>query len=287
MRACDRLSINLLLSAICVAVSLLGAAPAQSEPDKAMIAHAAIGGAGLLEKWGKELEATQKSMATLVIGSSSDKAFEKLINGEASFALLMGKVTKDQKQAAAKRNIDLRGALVGRTGFAIITGRSNPVEALTVEQTRNIFNGKITSWSAVGGRDEPIRLLVKRAGGGELAKLFRQDILLWAPFASQAESAPSFISVVRRCAKSAKPPIGFVPLSLLESTRARDEVKVIPLKRTDDGAPVFPSQATVADFSYPAAGIPLYLYWNAADKDERVAKFAQYCISRGGLAKTE
>jgi hypothetical protein len=93
------------------------------------------------------------------------------------------------------------------------------------------------------------------------------------------------MSVVKRCAQSRRLALGFVPISLLMSTQSRRQVKVLALKKSDDSEAVLPSEATVGDLSYPAAGIPLYIYWDNRAKDQRVKRFAEYCVLQGGAAE--
>ena len=257
----------------------------QEQPDRALIVKAVVGGAGLLEKWAKNLESEDAGISVVVIGSTEEKAFEALLNKQASLALLVGKVTKDGQARAAEQGLDLVGKLVGRTGFALITRRDNRVSDLTLEQVRNLFTGKYKKWVEVGGADEPVKIFLKRPAVSPASKLFRQDVLLWSPFSGDAVIVQSFMSVIRRCAQSEELAIGFVPIALLMSTKAARDVKVLALKKTDESEAVLPSDDTVADLSYPAAGIPLYLYWDNKTKDRRIKKYAEYCVAQGGMVE--
>ena len=48
--------------------------------------------------------------------------------------------------------------VIGLDAMAIITHPSNPVSKLTVAQLRDIFLGRITNWSALGGQNLPIKV---------------------------------------------------------------------------------------------------------------------------------
>jgi phosphate transport system substrate-binding protein len=61
---------------------------------------------------------------------------------------------------------DLVKFLLARDGIAIIVNKDNPVDALTKAQIRDIFSGKITSWSQVGGPDKPIHVAAREEGSG-------------------------------------------------------------------------------------------------------------------------
>jgi phosphate transport system substrate-binding protein len=56
--------------------------------------------------------------------------------------------------------------LLARDGIAIITHPSNPVTGLTREQVKDIFSGKITNWSQVGGEIKEIYVVAREEGSG-------------------------------------------------------------------------------------------------------------------------
>ena len=57
----------------------------------------------------------------------------------------------------------------------MIAHPSNPVEALTASQIQDIYAGKITNWSQLGGEDAPITVVDREAGSG-LRSAFKERI---------------------------------------------------------------------------------------------------------------
>jgi len=55
---------------------------------------------------------------------------------------------------------------IARDGVCLIVHKNNPVPALTNGQVSGIFTGKITNWSALGGRDAPIVVINAPPGTG-------------------------------------------------------------------------------------------------------------------------
>jgi phosphate transport system substrate-binding protein len=45
--------------------------------------------------------------------------------------------------------------------LTVVVHKSNPVETVSLDQLRDIFSGKIRNWSALGGPDQPLELLVR------------------------------------------------------------------------------------------------------------------------------
>ena len=73
---------------------------------------------------------------------------------------LSSRALKDDEKAA------LTGTVVALDGIAMIVNPENPVSDLTVEQIADIYTGKITNWSEVGGDDGEIVLIGREAGSG-------------------------------------------------------------------------------------------------------------------------
>jgi len=51
-------------------------------------------------------------------------------------------------------------------GIAVVINKQNGVENLTKEQIKDIYTGKITKWSEVGGADELITVITRESGSG-------------------------------------------------------------------------------------------------------------------------
>lgn len=60
--------------------------------------------------------------------------------------------------------------------LAVITHKSNPVNNLTIEQIRSIYKGKIRNWKALGGRNAPIDLYIRRGNISGVGYAIRQYI---------------------------------------------------------------------------------------------------------------
>ena len=73
---------------------------------------------------------------------------------------LSSRALKDDEKAT------LTATVVALDGIAMIVNPENPVSDLTVEQIADIYTGKITNWSEVGGNDAEIVLIGREAGSG-------------------------------------------------------------------------------------------------------------------------
>lgn len=64
---------------------------------------------------------------------------------------------------------------IGKDGVAVIVNPENPINSLTMDQLKEIYEGKITNWKQVGGKDEPITVIIREIGSG--TRLAFEDIL--------------------------------------------------------------------------------------------------------------
>lgn len=70
----------------------------------------------------------------------------------------------------------VKATLIGKDAIAAIVHDSNPVKALSRSQLSDIFTGKITNWSALGGPDLPITPYIVKQGSAT-RKVFRKVVM--------------------------------------------------------------------------------------------------------------
>jgi phosphate transport system substrate-binding protein len=61
---------------------------------------------------------------------------------------------------------DLTATIVARDGIAIVVNIKNTVNNLTLQQIRDIYNGKIKNWKEIGGSDHSVTVISREAGSG-------------------------------------------------------------------------------------------------------------------------
>ena len=74
---------------------------------------------------------------------------------------LSSRALKDEEKAAG-----LTETILAYDGIAMVVNPANKVENLTIAQIADIYTGKITNWSEVGGDDSEIVLIGREAGSG-------------------------------------------------------------------------------------------------------------------------
>ena len=74
---------------------------------------------------------------------------------------LSSRALKDEEKASG-----LTETVLAYDGIAVIVNPANKVDDLTIAQIADIYTGKITNWSEVGGEDAEIVLIGREAGSG-------------------------------------------------------------------------------------------------------------------------
>jgi phosphate transport system substrate-binding protein len=187
-----------------------------------------------------------------VRGGGSGVGITSLIEGTCHIANSSRPIKDVELEKAISKKRDPKAHVIAMDGIAVIVNSVNPVNALTKKQLKDIYTGKISSWSMLGGSAQPIVVVSRDSASGtfeafaELAldkQKVRRDALMEA-------SNQAVASVVSKTPGA----IGYVGLAYIGSG-----VKALTL----DG--VSPSKSTVVSKQY-ALSRPLFMYTNGKPK---------------------
>lgn len=210
--------------------------------------------------WAEKYQADHVDVRISVTGGGSGTGIAALINNTVGIANASRKIKDEEIAEAQAKGVTPVEHIIARDAIAVIVNPENPVNELTLQQISDIYSGKITNWSEVGGDDRPIVKLSRetnsgthvyfletalRLGNKEDKTLFSTDTLL-------LPSSEGIISEVRDNPNAiGYDGLGYVP----------DDLKMIAIAK-EAGAPyVLPSIETVNDKSYAIAR-DLYMYTN-------------------------
>ena len=123
----------------------------------------------LMEPYEAVIEADSKHELT-VIPNKSMPGLIALMEGRAHMAMISASLSSEVEQI--KKIIPglaydrLQVHSIVSTRIAIATHPSNPVRKMTLNQMRKVLVGQISNWSELGGKDQPIRVVLVGGGGG-------------------------------------------------------------------------------------------------------------------------
>jgi phosphate transport system substrate-binding protein len=208
--------------------------------------------------WAERYQEEHSQVRISVTGGGSGTGIASLINGTVDIANASRQIKEEEIAEAQANGVEPLEHIIARDAIAVIVNPENPVSELTLKQISDVYSGKISNWSEVGGEDRPIVRLsretnsgthvyfletVLRLGNSEDKTLFSMDTLL-------LPSSEGIIAEVRQNPNAiGYDGLGYVP----------EDLKMIAIAGEEGGAYVLPSIPTVNDKTYPIAR-DLYMY---------------------------
>ncbi|HUP59408.1 MAG TPA: PstS family phosphate ABC transporter substrate-binding protein [Thermoanaerobaculia bacterium] len=223
----------------------------------------------LTQRLAEEYMKTQPGAVVQVTGGGSGTGIAALINGTTDLAMASRAMKDDEKQqAAAARGSEVVEQPIALDALGVFVHATNPVQQLTIAQVRDIFQGKITNWSGIGGKNAPIVLYGRESSSGTY-DYFREHVLNKGDFAPAVQTLQGTAAIINAVGRDANG-IGYGGIAYAKEVRA--------LAISDEGkAAVAPSEASVADNTYPLSR-KLFFY-HAQNAPERVMTFVQWSLT--------
>ena len=113
----------------------------------------------LMEKIAEKYEEENSNISIEINQTGSSAGIKDAMDGISQ----IGMSSRDLKDEEAAK---VKATVLAYDGVAVITNTSNPVKELTIEQIRDIFTGKVTNWSQIGGSNGPIVVVSRETGSG-------------------------------------------------------------------------------------------------------------------------
>jgi phosphate transport system substrate-binding protein len=156
--------------------------------------------------------------------------------------------------------------------LVVIVHKDTPVDNITLEQVRDLFVGRITNWSQLGGPDQPVHVYARRGKISGVGRMLRH--LVYANFDQEFTATEFFPSSgpLERAVEANPWSIGVTGIS---SAQKRD-VKILTL----DG--MEPSYDNIRSGAYTLYR-PLYVAYDPSNpKAEHIQQFVRFVGSREG-----
>lgn len=211
-------------------------------------------------------------------GSAS--GFRSLVEGDAELAMMTRAPTAAERDAGWQLG-DIASPeqefVIALDGLAVVVNARNPVRALSVAQLREVAAGRIRDWSALGGRNMPIRLHLGRAGTG--SREFLQERVMSGLTVSPATTAHARL---RQAAAAVAQDVD--ALAVVELT-TRIPAGTRTLAISDGGIAVLPTRLNVASEDYPL--LRRYRMYGGQLMSALGRSFALYAVGKQGQQVVE
>jgi phosphate transport system substrate-binding protein len=209
-----------------------------------------------------------------VTGGGSGTGIAALINGTVDLAQSSRSMTEDEKQKVAQnRGVGVVERPVAIDALAVFIHGSNPLQSLTMDQVKQIYQGRITNWRELGGSDAAIILYGRESSSGTY-DYFREHVLLEEDFAPRVQTLQGTAAIINAVSKDPAS-IGYGGFAYAT------DVKLLPIA-AEGKAPVAPSAESVASGEYPLARF-LY-YYHTENPTQAVQDFVAFSLTPEGQA---
>jgi phosphate transport system substrate-binding protein len=176
--------------------------------------------------------------------NGSSKGIKALLAGQVDIAASSRPLTEEEK------NSGLVAVPVKNDAIALLVSKANPFAGgLTSSQVRDIFTGKVTNWSQVGGPPLPLRVINRNPSSGTY-KVFQTAALEGNNFGSGPNWTTMKRDTTTEILQQLKTNgIGYANYSEIKAQRT---IRFIPLDGSSPGSPNYPLP-TVLYYVYSAS----------------------------------
>lgn len=206
--------------------------------------------------------------------SGSGTGASALIDSRCDIATMSRFMKDSEFKDAVEKGVFPVAHAVAMDGVCVVVHPSNPVNALTTEQVRNIYTGKFTNWKQVGGADMPIVVISRDTSSGTY-DTFENFVMKEEKMASNVELVSTNPQMFARV-ESTRGAIGYVGFGFVKTG-----VKAVTL----DG--IKPSVQTILNGQYPVSR-PLFMFTNGYPKvGSMTYKFVTFYLTEEGQEVVE
>jgi len=197
-----------------------------------------------------------------VTGGGSGVGIASLINQTTEIATASREMKAKEIEMAEKRGVHPKEIVVAYDGVAVIVNRNNPIDRLSIQDLHDIFTGKVTNWSRLGGRDVPIVTLSREVSSGT-HMYFKEEVIQLAKKGSTEEFSKETLllsssqAIVEEVANN-EGGIGYLGMGYLSDRTKPVLVGKVKDQGANDGF-YPPTVENVVSKAYPLSR-PLYLY---------------------------
>ncbi|MDH5680172.1 MAG: PstS family phosphate ABC transporter substrate-binding protein [Spirochaetota bacterium] len=210
-----------------------------------------------------------------ISGSGSGIGIDALIKGGTDLANA-SRPMKPREMAKIKgKGAQVISYVVAKDGITIYVHKNNPVSALTLDELKKIYTGKIRNWKEVGGQDKAI-ILYGRENSSGTYEYFVDHVLHKKGFSIDTKPLQGTAQVVNAVSQD-ELGIGYGGAGFATG------IKKIAVKKSAKEKGIAPSPENILSGDYPLSR-PLFIYTTDKIllKKKQVKPFVKWILSPDG-----
>jgi phosphate transport system substrate-binding protein len=234
------------------------------------------------QRWAEIYMKIHPDAIVQVTGGGSGTGIAALINGGTDICQASRPIKDDEnKLIAAKRGTPSTEIPVAQDGIAIYVNEQNPVSSLTIEQLKNIYQGKINNWSELGWDKKEI-IIYGRENNSGTYMYFKEHVLKGEDFINNVQSLPGTAAVVNAISKD-KYSLGYGGMAYAKG------IKEVSVKKDESSPAVKPSVENIISGAYPISrklffyivgepkpNVKVFIDWVLSDEGQNICKEVGY-----------
>lgn len=222
--------------------------------------------------------ATEEEAKNAIQHTKTNQCYYDLTDETATDTLILAYEPAEQVYTDLEESgVDYEMTAVGRDALVFLENKNNSVHELTTQEIRDIYTGKITNWSSLGGADQEITAFQREQGSGSQAlmdKLVMQgEEMMEAPSHMMIGDMGELLAAVSSYDNSG----GAIGYSVYFYVSRMNDLPDLQLVAVDG---VSPTNATIQDGSYPF----VHDFYAAirSDADDDVKQIYEWLLSEAG-----
>ncbi|NJK38749.1 MAG: PstS family phosphate ABC transporter substrate-binding protein [Oscillatoriales cyanobacterium RM2_1_1] len=125
-----------------------------------------------------------------------------LLDNQLAFSQSSRSLKTEEYQVAEQRGFTLKETPVAIDGIAVAVNPTLDISGMTIAQLQDIYTGKITNWSELGGPDLLIQPYSRRIEDGGTIEFFVDNILDGEAFGANVEFIPTTTQALRQVSQN-------------------------------------------------------------------------------------
>lgn len=196
------------------------------------------------------------SLVIQVNGGGSGTGIAALLNGTTDICQSSRPIRERERAAfRAKHGRDLVEVKVALDAIGVYVHADNPMQAISLDEVRDIYTGRITDWADVGGARGKI-ILYSRENNSGTYEYFKEQALRNGDFAPRTQTLSGNSAVINAISHD-RNGIGYGGIAFAKG------VKALAIRKERGTTAISPDAAQVAAGAYP---ISRFLYWYLPDE---------------------
>jgi len=228
----------------------------------------------LAQTWAERFMEVNEETYISVTGGGSGTGIAALINDNTDIAASSRRMKDHELKLARKKGIEIWEFPVAIDALAVTVNKENPIESLSLPQLKDIFTGRVQTWSELGWQEGGRISVYSRQSNSGTYVFFNEHVMDgedWAPHTKFLPGSASLNDAI----KADRAGIGYYGVGYIEG------VKPLKIKGREGEEPVSPLDIeSVSNGRYPLSR-PLFLYTNGRPTGT-VLEFLKFVLSEEG-----